>query len=120
MLKSWWSPRYRWYKPEYSEAWDQADATADRFFVYVLKLDGGEFYAGQTRELRERLSEHRDGRAKSTAGRNPKLVWFGIVGTREAATAMEVELKKLVHSNPREIRRMVLSFRDLTSELDFS
>ena len=110
---------YRWYKPEYSPSWEPGDATADRFFVYILKLDGGRFYAGQTRELRERLSEHRDGRTKSTAGGNPKLVWFEIVDSRDAAAAIEVELKKLIDSNPREVRRMVLSFRDLVQELDF-
>ena len=114
------SPANRWYKPEYSEAWEKGDATANRFFVYILKLDGGEFYAGQTRELRERLSEHRDGGTKSTAGRNPKLVWFGMLPTRDAAAAAEVELKKLVDSNPREVRRMVIGFRDLVDELDYS
>lgn len=74
--------------------------------------------AGQTRELRERLSEHRDGKVKSTARRNPRLVWFGILPTREAATQMEVELKKLIDSNEREIRRMVIDFQDLVRELD--
>ena len=110
----------RWYKPEYSPAWDAGDAVATQFFVYVLKLDGGDFYAGQTRELRERLLEHSDGRVKSTEGRNPKLVWFGILPTREAATSVEVELKRLVDANPREIRRMVIGFRDLVRELDHS
>lgn len=110
----------RWYKTEYSSAWDRRDAAAVRFYVYILKLDGGNFYAGQTRELRERLSEHRDGKVQSTKGRNPKLNWFGIVGTREAAADVEVELKKLVTSNPREIRRMVRSLQDLVTELDFS
>ena len=109
----------QWYKPEYSQAWEKADARADRFFAYVLKLEEGHFYAGQTRELRERLSEHRDGKVKSTAGKNPKLVWFTTVDSRESATALEVELKKLVDSNPREIRRMVLSYQDLVRELDF-
>ena len=113
-------PNYRWYKPEYSPAWEKGDSTANQFFVYILKLDGGKFYAGQTRELRERLSEHRDGRVQSTAGEKPKLVWFGILPTRDAATAIEVELKKLVDSNPREIRRMVLGFRDLVRELDYT
>ncbi|MFQ5861269.1 MAG: GIY-YIG nuclease family protein [Dehalococcoidia bacterium] len=111
-------PKYQWYRPEYSEAWEKGDATADQFFVYILKLDNGEFYPGQTRELRERLSEHRDGKVQSTAGQNPKLVWFGTLPTRDAATAMEVELKKLVQSNPREIRRMVIRFRDLVRELE--
>ena len=85
-----------------------------------MKLDGGKIYAGQTGELRERLSEHQDGRVQSTNGKSPKLVWFSTVDTRDAATAMEVELKRLIDSHPREIRRMMLSFRDLIQELDFS
>jgi predicted GIY-YIG superfamily endonuclease len=110
----------RRYEPEHSDAWEANDAEADEFFAYILKLDGGMFYAGQTRELRERLSEHKDGQARSTAGRNPKLVWFGIVSTREGATELEVELKKLVDRNPRAIRRMITDFHDLVRELDFS
>ena len=110
----------RWYKPEYSVEWEKGDATADHFFVYILKLDGGRFYAGQTRELRERLSEHRDGSVQSTAGRSPKLGWFDIVSSREVATQFEVELKKLVDSNPREVRRMIIRFRDLVRELDYT
>lgn len=110
----------RWYKPEYSSAWEKGDASADHFFVYILKLDGGQFYAGQTRELRERLTEHRDGRTKSIAGKHPKLVWFTTVDTRDEATKMEVEFKKLIDSNQREIRRMLINFRDLISELDYS
>jgi len=85
-----------------------------------VKLDGGKFYAGQTRELRERLSEHRDGETMATAGKNPKLVWYSMLPTREQVAAREVELKKLINSNPREIRRMVISFRDLVQELDYS
>ena len=107
------------YEPEYSAAWEERDAAATRFFVYILKLDGGTFYAGQTRELRERLAEHRDGAVSSTAGRKPKFVWFAVVSTREDATRQEVELKKLVDSNPREIRRMVVGFHDLVRELDY-
>ena len=96
------------------------DATATEFFVYILKLEGGTFYTGQTRELRERLSEHKDGRVKSTAGKTPQLVWFTSVPSRNAATSLEVELKKLVDTNPREIRRMVVRFRDHVRELDYS
>ena len=82
-------------------------------------MDEGKFYAGQTRELRERLSEHRDGQTQSTAVRNPKLVWYGMLPTRDQAAARKVELKKLIDSNPREIRRMVIRFRDLVQELDY-
>ena len=114
------SPGLRWYRPEYSKAWEMKDAEADHFFVYVLRLSDGTFYAGQTRELRERLSEHRDGRVQSTAGRAPRLIWFTTVPTRDAATSMEAKLKQVVHSNPREIRRMMVWFRDLVRELDYT
>ena len=100
---------------EHSKTWEKGDESADQFFVYILKLDGGKFYAGHTRELRERLAEHRDGETMSTAGKNPKLVWYSMLPTREQVAAREVELKKLINSNPREIRRMVISFQDLVS-----
>ena len=109
-----------WYKPEYSPAWDAGDATATEFFVYILKLDGGGFYAGHSREIRARLSEHRDNRVQSTAGRHPKLVWYGTLPTREAAAEAEARLKRLIDNNPRAVRRMVIDFRDLVEELDFS
>ncbi len=108
------------YRREYSPAWDEGDAEASVFYVYILKLEGGNYYPGQTRELRERLSEHRDGKVKSTKGKNPKLVWFGGVPTREDATSIEVVLKRLVDRNPRAIRRMVIGFKDFVNELDYS
>ncbi len=108
------------YEPEHSPAWEAGDVEASVFFVYILKLSGGYFYAGQTRELRERLSEHRDGRVRSTTGRNPKMVWFTELSTRNEATELEVELKKTIDKNPRVIRRMMMDFRDLVRELDFS
>ena len=108
------------YRREHSKAWELGDAEATEFFVYLLKLKDGTFYAGQTRELRERLMEHRDGQTKSTAGKDPKLVWFEVVDTREDAEEMEAELKHLRDKNLREIRRMVLDFQDLVKELDFS
>lgn len=108
----------KWYSKEYSPAWEKGDEAATEFFVYILKLDGGRFYVGQTRELRERISEHRDGNTKSTAGKNPKLVWFTALSSRDAATSMEAEMKKLVDSNTREIRRMYVKFQDLIKEVD--
>lgn len=110
----------RWYKKEHSPEWERRDAAANEFFVYILKLDNGRFYVGQTRELRERLLEHRDGRATSTAGRNPKLVWFAILPSRDVATNMELELRKLADANPRAIRRMVVRFQDFLRELDYT
>ncbi len=107
------------YRREYSDAWEEGDAKATKeFYVYILKLDGGKFYAGQTREIRERLMEHRDGTTMSTAGKNPKLVWFTTVSTRDQATELEVELKRLCDKNPREIRRRVRRFQDIVTDLD--
>lgn len=107
------------YRREYSPAWDARDAAAEEFYIYILKLDDGAFYAGQTREIRERLMEHRDGTTKATAGKSPRLVWFSTVSSRDEATKLEVQLKKLCDKNPREIRRWIRKFQDLVEELDF-
>jgi hypothetical protein len=50
---------------------------------------------------------------------HPKLTWCGILATREHATAVEVELKKRVDSNPRQVRRMVIAFKNLAGELHY-
>jgi len=110
------SPERR-YALESSKAWTKGDQEAERFFVYILKLDNGRFYVGQTRELRERMSEHRDHRTSSTASLNPGLHYFEILPTRESAALREVELKRLADSNPRQIRRMIISFQDLIREV---
>ena len=43
----------------------------------ILKLEGGVFYLGHTRELRERRMEHRDGDTKVDCRQEPKacMVW---------------------------------------------
>ena len=107
------------YSEEHSDDWKRGDADATEFYVYVLKLNDASFYAGQTREIRERLMEHRDGTTKSTAGKEPKLVWFSTVSTRKQATELEVKLKKLCDHNQREIRRRIRGFQDLVQELEF-
>lgn len=108
------------YEPEHNPMWEAADVEGDVFFVYILKLDGGKFYAGHTREIRERMSEHRDGKTKSTAGKNPRLVWFDCVDTREQAAAGEAHMKELIDKNEREVRRIVTAFLDLVREVDTS
>ena len=40
--------------------------------------------------------------------------------TREAAAEIETKLKKLIDTHPRQINRMVMGFRDLVRELDYS
>ena len=105
------------FSKEYSPSWDKKDKESEVFYVYILELSNGKFYAGQTRELRERLYEHRLGNTKSTKGLDPELVWFSRVPTRESATEFEQKLKQLAEKNPREMARMIIRFQDLIKEL---
>ena len=108
------------YRVESNPVWTNADNTmgANLFYVYILKLSDATFYAGHTREIRERISEHRDGKTTATAGKNPKLVWFTTTPTREEAATLEAELKEIITNNEREIRRKITWFRDLLREVD--
>ena len=108
------------YTPHPSKYWRKRDEGADKFFVYILMLESGELYVGHTRELRERMLEHRNGITASTSGKNPKLQYFEIQPTRELAMSREHEIKKIVKHNRREIFRMISAFRELISEVDLS
>lgn len=99
----------------------RADNGADRFFVYALLMNNGEYYIGQTREIHERWREHRSGMSHQTRGRESKLQWFTTVTTRKEATDLEAELQQL-NSNPasrREINRWVVNCKKLADELDY-
>ena len=105
--------------PKPSKAWAKKDEGVDAFYVYILKLDNGLHYVGQTRELRERMLEHRDGNVVSTAGKHPKLQYFEVLSTRDAAMSREAEIKEIRKKSNREILRMITRFSDLVRELDF-
>ena len=99
-----------------------ADKDADRFFVYILLMNGGQYYIGQTREIHERLHEHRNNMTQSTKGREPKLQWFTTVSTRREATDLEKELQKLNSSavGRRAINRLIVDFKQLFEQLDYT
>ena len=81
-------------------------------YLYVLKLDGGSFYVGQTNSLEMRLQEHSDGVVTSTQGQNPKLVWFDEwIGDRRELNQEEDALTRLAIRNPRAIRAMVAAWQ---------
>lgn len=103
---------------EHSKTWEKSDKWTTQFFVYILKLDNGKFYIGQSNNLRARLSEHRDGQSASTKGLNPKLVYFEILPSRGSVERREAELKGIYDKNPRQVRRMVINFGDLVSEME--
>lgn len=103
---------------EHSKSWEKGDKEIAKFFVYILRLDNGKFYFGHSNDLRSRLSEHRDGEHPTTKGLNPKLKYFEIMPTRDSAAQREAELKLIFDKNPRQIRRMLIDFSDLVSELE--
>ena len=77
-------------------------------YLYILKLDGGKYYVGQTNDLELRLQEHRDGLTRSTKGKNPGLVCFEQWGgSKEELDKEEQHLTLLNAQNPRAIRRKV-------------
>ena len=102
---------------EGSPPWELSDRNAAYFYTYILRLDDGEYYIGQTRELSLRLSEHRDGKVSTTRGKYPELVWFTELSSREEATKLEAELKQIRERDERSIRRIIVRFQSLVREL---
>jgi transposase-like protein/predicted GIY-YIG superfamily endonuclease len=83
--------------------------------VYLMKLNDGSFYAGQTTNLPIRVSEHRDGLQSQTRGKDPKLVYFQIFkGDRREVNDRENELTLLSKSpiGCRRIREVIERFRE--------
>ena len=81
-------------------------------YLYILKLDGGSFYVGQTNSLEMRLQEHSDRVVHSTQGKNPKLVWFEEwIGNRRGLNQAEDALTRLAIRNHRAIRVKVAAWQ---------
>jgi predicted GIY-YIG superfamily endonuclease len=119
------APTYRYfakrpYTPNPPKAWAKRDEGVKKFYVYILKLDNGDYYIGQTREPQERMMEHKDGQIPSTAGRKPKLQYFEILGSRASAMSREKELENIKTKNRREIVRIICEFQAVTKDLDYS
>lgn len=83
-------------------------------YIYILKLDGGKYYVGQTGDLELRLQEHKDGLTTSTKGNNPRLAYFEErKGNKDELNEEENVLTQLNVRNPRAIRRMVNDWQKL-------
>lgn len=107
------------YNPVISNAWLKNDEGINKFYTYILKLNDGHFYVGHSRELRARLSEHKDNVVTSTKGKEPKLQYFEVSNTRETAMCREKELTDISKKNPREIRRLIIDFQENIKAIDF-
>lgn len=106
------------YVPKLSKAWLKKDEDTTKFYTYILKLKDGQLYIGHSRELRDRLYEHKNDIDISTKGIDPKLIYFETSPTRAAAMCREKELRDIYKENPREIRRFILDFQEDIKAVD--
>ncbi len=64
------------------------------FWVYILRMSNGKYYTGITNDLDRRITEHKQGRSKSTRRYLPlEIQWIRIEKTRKEARALEVKIK---------------------------
>ena len=65
------------------------------FYVYVLKSQkDGDCYVGSTKDLRQRIKQHNEGKVKSTKPRRPlKLVYYEAYDSEKDARLRESKLK---------------------------
>lgn len=84
------------------------------WYVYILEIEDGDFYIGQTNDLKVRLAEHAIGAgAERTSGKKPRLVWVNMATERAAAKRMEARLQRAKNRNPEEVRKVVADFKEL-------
>jgi len=106
------------YVRKHSPKWEAGDEETDHWFVYILQFSDKTYYVGHTRDLRVRLTEHRDNKTKGTRNKSFELVWFTTVYSREFAETLEADLKETRDQNERFLRGMILEFRDCVKEMD--
>lgn len=104
---------------DYSEAWTDGYLSREKRFIYVFELDDGVFYVGHTGDPQNLVSRLRESKESPIAGYNPRLQYLEIAVNEEAAELRELELKKLIESNPDQMRMMAQDFRDQMRELGF-
>jgi predicted GIY-YIG superfamily endonuclease len=77
-----------------------ASATADSFFVYILRCADGTLYIGHTSNVEDRVATHYDGRgALWTARRRPvNLVYQEQHPSEAKAITRERQLKRWTHA----------------------
>lgn len=63
-------------------------------FVYILKLSNNEYYTGSTRNIKQRINDHKNGKNISTMPFRPlKLVYYCVFSTKSQAIKFEMYLK---------------------------
>lgn len=107
------------YQVEYSDQWTDGYMQPEQYYIYILEFGDGDFYVGHTVDLRGRLAEHREGKIFPTSGGNTKLEYLEVADSEKAALLREAELKRLIETNPRQIRLMTDRFVERMRELGF-
>ena len=99
-------------EPESDPLWNAGDEGHHEFCAYLLVSPEGDWYPGHTRSLRNRLWAHAAGRCKTTQDGEYRLVYFEVHPTRVAAASRELELKRLLATDPYAVLDLVFAFQD--------
>ena len=101
----------RSYRLEDYRSWERADNGKVIFYVYIQLLNDGDYYVGQTGDIRTRLFQHTERHnTKGTMHKNPKFVFYETFPTREIACYREYELKQLNENNQQKLDRLISEF----------
>ncbi|MFC2034069.1 hypothetical protein ACFLTT_01510 [Chloroflexota bacterium] len=105
---------------EFSEAWTDGFMEKERYFVYILEFGGGVLYVGHAQKLHEEIAAHMERKSSIAVGSNPKLQYVEILANRESAEMREIELKRLIETNPQQISLMIETFKENLNHLDLT
>src|SRR5690349_8410251 len=84
-----------------------ASATADSFFIYIVRCADGSLYVGHTSDVASRVKTHNDGKgAVWTACRRPvTLVYSETVASEGAAMRRERQIKRWTRAKKQALIR---------------
>lgn len=64
------------------------------FFVYIIKLNNGQYYVGRTKDLKRRIKEHNSGKVAFTMSKRPvRLIFYCAFENQFLAINFEKYLK---------------------------
>ena len=66
-------------------------------YLFVLSLDGGEYYVNQTKNLKHEMEQHYLGNKPDTNNRNPQLVWSERMTGEDSDLEKQVEHTKAMY-----------------------
>ncbi|MHC4115462.1 MAG: GIY-YIG nuclease family protein [Planctomycetota bacterium] len=77
------------------------------WYVYILKMADGEYYAGSTNDLNRRMEEHVSGQELSTKWRLP-VVLEAYIAVKSETTARHLEKYLKTSSGKATLRKRIL------------